>query len=387
MDAMTVMARAAEPGGAPAGEALPGIDAHPHARALLLPALAPQGHPSHAYLFHGPPGTGKRTIARAFATALLAEGAREPGTVAERVRRDSHPDLTWVRPSGAAEMLVSDIEEPVVAAATRTPFESGRRVFVIESVDAMNDQAANRMLKTLEEPPSFVHLLLVTDRRGNVLPTIASRCQQVRFDPLPPQRIAEGLQGVGEERAQACARLAFGDARAAARLAGEEGESLRANAERFVRAALAGETGERPWLALLELARAAGASASEQAQELMASELELLPGRERKRYEREGLEARRRGERRVRTQTLDLSLRLAELWLRDVLCICEGAPELVYAVDRRGELEQDARGREGARLRRAVELVAEMRLSLALNVSEELALEALAYRLQALLAV
>ncbi len=72
-------------------------------------------------------------------------------------------------PSGAAEMLVADIEEPVVAAATRTPFESARRVFVIEAADTMNDQAANRMLKTLEEPPAFTHLLLLADRREDVL--------------------------------------------------------------------------------------------------------------------------------------------------------------------------------------------------------------------------
>src|ERR1700688_5094241 len=154
---------------------LPGIDAHPHARAVLAPALQPGGTPSHAYLFHGPPGTGKRAVARAFAAVLLRDGARAPGTVAERVARDSHPDLTWVRPSGAAEVLVSDIEEPVVAAAARTPFESSRRVFVIEAVDTMNDQAANRMLKTLEEPPAFVHLVLLSDRLADVMPTISSR--------------------------------------------------------------------------------------------------------------------------------------------------------------------------------------------------------------------
>src|SRR6202035_3582198 len=113
-----------------------------------------------------------------------------------------------VTPSGAAEMLVSDVEEPVVAAAARTPFESRRRVFVIEGVDTMNEQAANRMLKTLEEPPSFAHLLLLTDRREDVLATIASRCQPVRFDPLPSSRVAERLEGVAGDRAQACAPLA-----------------------------------------------------------------------------------------------------------------------------------------------------------------------------------
>ncbi len=368
--------------GAPSPELLPGIDAHPHARAVLLPALAPGGHPSHAYLFHGPAGTGKRAVARAFAAALLARGARNPDTVAERVARDSHPDLTWVTPSGAAEMLVADIEEPVVAAAARTPFESERRVFVIEGAETMNDQAANRMLKTLEEPPAFTHLLLLADRREDVLATIASRCLAVRFDPLPSALIARRLSG-GDDRALACARLALGDAGVAELLASEEGEALRARGEDFVRSAIAGATDRRLWLGLLDVAKVAGAAAGERAQERLEQELEFVPSKERKRYEREGAEARRRGERRTRTRTLDLGLRLAELWLRDVLCVREGAPELVYAVDRRAQLEQDADGRDAAALRRGVELVADTRLSLALNVSEELALEALAYRLQA----
>jgi DNA polymerase-3 subunit delta' len=367
-------------------EALPGVEAHPHARAVLGPALPPRGKPSHAYLFHGPAGTGKRAIARAFAGALLADGAPEPATVAERVARGSHPDLSWVRPSGATEMLVGDIEDAVVAAATRTPFEASRRVFVIEAAQTMNDQAANRMLKTLEEPPAFVHLLLLTDRREDLLATIASRCQHVRFDPLPPARIAEGLEGFEPGRAEACARLALGDASQAARLASEEGELLRARAEAFVRSALAGRTSERPWLGLLEVARAAGAHAGRQVEERMARELVLLPSRERRRAEREGLDARRRGERRARTRTLDLGLRLGELWLRDVLCTCEGAGEVIYAVDRRPELESDARDREGARVGEAIGLVSDTRLSLALNVSEELVLEALAYRLESLLA-
>ena len=383
----------AEPTAVPEGipdpaTVLPGIDAHPHARAVLAAGLPPRGEPSHAYLFHGPSGTGKRAIARAFAAALLIDGARDPANVAERVARDSHPDCAWVRASGATEVLVGDIEKPVVEAATRTPFESTRRVFVIEDVDTMNEQAANRMLKTLEEPPAFVHLLLLTDRREDVLATVASRCQPARFDPPALGRMAEGLGLADPERAHACASLALGDASLASYLAGEAGGALRGRAENFVRSALAGTTGTRPWQGLLELARAAAGAAGEQAGERIAQEVELLPKKERKRYEREGSEARRRGERRVRMRTLDMALRLGELWLRDMLCICEGAPELIHAVDRRAELEADAAalGRGRARVRRAIELVQQTRMSLSLNVSEELALEALAYRLEDLLA-
>jgi DNA polymerase III subunit delta' len=368
-----------------AGE-LPGIDAHPHARAVLEPALRAGGNVSHAYLFHGPPGTGKRAVAQAFAAALLADATHDFESVRARIERGVHPDMTWVTRSGANEMLVADIEEPVVAAATRTPFQSARRVFVIEAVETMNEQAANRMLKTLEEPPDFVHLLLLTNRREDVLATIVSRCQPVRFDPLAPEQIAARLDGVPAERAQACSRLALGDARLAAQLASEDGAALRAGAERFVRAALHGRAGERPWTAMLDAAKAAGVSTGERAEQALAAELELVPKKERKKVERERLEARRRMERRARTDALDLTLRLSELWLRDVLCVCERAGELIYAVDRRTELEADADGRDGARVREGIELVQDTRLRLTLNVSEELALEALAYRLEALLA-
>jgi DNA polymerase III subunit delta' len=378
----------------------------------------------HAYLFYGPAGAGKRTIARAFAAALLADGAPHPGTVAERIARGTHPDLTWVTPSGAAEMLVSDIEEPVVAAATRTPFESIRRVFVIEAAQTMNDQAANRMLKTLEEPASFVHLILLADRREDVLATIASRCQHVRFDPLSSARIEErlreqwqgeqaggggvaqagggaqadgaGLDGVGgggtgaaagDLRLAACARLGLGDARLAGRLAGEQGGALRESAVGFVRAALAGRTGERPWTVLLEAAKAAGVGAGEEVDARVARDLEFLGSKERKRHEREGLDARRRAERRARTEALDRGLGLAELWLRDVWCIAQEAPEMIYAVDRRAELDADAAGRDGQALAQGIELVRDTRMRLGQNVAEELALEALAYRVEGLLGV
>jgi DNA polymerase-3 subunit delta' len=381
------------------------LDAHPHARAVLAPLWPPAGAPSHAYLFHGPAGAGKRSVARAFAAALLVDGARTPATVAERVARGAHADLTWVTPSGAGEMLVADIDGPVVAAAVHTPFESQRRVFVIEDAHTLNDQAANRLLKTLEEPPDFVHLILLAPSARDVLATIASRCQGVRFDPLPVARIAQRLRepaaaggvpedvapagdggegdGEGDERRlAACARLALGDLRRARELAGERGPALRVGAEDFVRAALQGNTAGRPWLALLEFARGEATRASEERAARVQEELELLPAKERKRHQREAAEAQRRTERRVRTRALAGALQLAELWLRDVWCVAEGAPELVHNSDREAALREDAAGCAPAALRAGLELVRDARLALALNVSEELVLETLAYRLQ-----
>ena len=151
---------------------------------MLGPALAPGGKASHAYLFHGPGGAGKRAVARAMAAELLAQDSPDPTSSRMRAMSGAHPDLTWVAPSGAHEILVSDINGPVVAAASKTPFEAGCRVFVIEHVDELGDEAANRMLKTLEEPASFVHLILLTTRLFYIMMRLTSRCTLLPFTAL-----------------------------------------------------------------------------------------------------------------------------------------------------------------------------------------------------------
>jgi DNA polymerase-3 subunit delta' len=367
------------------------VERHPHARSVLTAALPPSGHPSHAYLFHGPAGAGKREAARAFAAELLAEGASDPANARRRALEGVHPDLTWVTPSGAAEMLVGDIEEPVIGAASRTPFEARRRVFVIEGADTMNDQAANKMLKTLEEPPPFAHLVLLTDKPGNILPTIASRCQLVRFEAATPRELSERLQGkhgVPPLTADACARLALGDATRALALALAEGPALRDAAERFARAALHGTVGaDRPHTAILDLARARGDVAATAVNEQIAADAELLPDREAKRVKREGETLAKRAHRRAHAATIDHALQLIGLYLRDVAVVKDGASELIHHTDRALQVEKDAEttATTSHRLRDAVGLAEEARTLLILNPSEELALEALASKIQRVL--
>jgi len=371
--------------------ALPGTEDHPHARMVLGAALGPGAAPHHAYLFHGPPGTGKRTAARALAAELLAEGEADGDAARARVRAGTHPDLTWVRPTGAHEMRVSDVDEAVVGAATRTPFESSRRVFVLEGADTMSDTVANRLLKTLEEPPSFVHLILLTDALGQVIETVVSRCQLVRFDPLPAERIAAILEGEGVEpaRAGACGRLALGNLTRARWLASPDGDELRDDVERMVLDALAGEgrdvrAGE-PWAPLLERAEARRRDAEESVAETARKRLEDEPkGRDRSALEREFEETAKRDGRRARTEVLDLGLELAAIAFRDLMCVAERAEGAVLGTDRIESLAPAARGRDARRLREAVERCEDARLSLSLNVTEELALSALTVRLRRL---
>ena len=356
---------------------LAGTERHPHARAVLA------GEPSHAYLFTGPAGSGKERVAREFAASLLSEGAADPASAADRVRSGAHPDLTWVAPISSAGLLVGDIDEPVVAAATRTPFEARRRVFVIEHADALNDQAANRMLKTLEEPPPYAHLILLTSKPGKVLPTIASRCQQVRFDAPTLDDLTGDLErhGVAPAVAAACARLGLGDADRALALALGEGPALRADAERLARACLQDSLADAPWLGVLKRARELGARAAAEVEERTAAEVELVPKKERKKVEREGAERGKRASRRATTAGLDHGLELVGLWLRDVACVVDVAEELVLNNDRLEELREDAEGRSSAALRACQDHVEETRRRLDVNVSEELAFEQLAYRI------
>ena len=208
------------------------LEHQPRARISLEAALRDDHALSHAYLFHGPAGSGKRAAARAFAAALISAGADDPEDAARRVMSGVHP--TSHGSSRAARTTSWSTTCVPTSCVRRRCARSSRseRVFVIVDADRMNDESQNSLLKTLEEPASFAHYVLVSSAPGRLLETIPSRCRPVRFGAVPPARIAEALQaeGVPADTALACARLSGGDADRARALAGPEAP-LRREAE------------------------------------------------------------------------------------------------------------------------------------------------------------
>ena len=355
------------------------------ARVALKAALA--GGPSHAYLFRGPRGSGKRAAARAFAAELIASASADPEDARRRALLDPspHPDLVWLAPTGAQHM-VEEVRERVIRAAAYRPFEGGKRVFVVEAAEAMRDESQNALLKTLEEPPEFVHLILLSSEGEGLLETVASRCQAIEFAPLPAEVLERELASerpeAGAEEIAAAARLAAGDLERARLLLGERGRQLRAEAERCVAAALDGETAGAPWKALLDDAKGAGEDTEAAAREALEEEAKAGV----KRSAKEIGDAAKRAGRRRRTEILELGFELCSAWLRDLAAVAAGAEEVAYNRDRLERLRAQAEGLDPGQARRGAELVQETRRGLELNVSEELALEALFFRLETLLA-
>ena len=219
----------------------------PAARMALVAGLE---SPSHAYLFTGPAGSGKRAAARAFVAELLAAGAPDPDSARRRALADPspHPDLAWLRPPGA-QHLVDEVRERVIEAAPYRPFEGERRVFVIDEADAMAEESQNALLKTLEEPAAFAHLILISSQPTALLDTVRSRCREIAFAALGPDaveaRLATAHAAADPRELRAAARLAGGDLERAELLLAERGRELRARSEALARAARSGDAGRR----------------------------------------------------------------------------------------------------------------------------------------------
>src|SRR5438270_1503801 len=165
--------------------------------------------PSHAYLLAGPRGSGVLEAARGLAAALARrEGGCGGCHAGGRARPARHPDVIEVEPAGTF-VVVDQVEEMMKEAFT-SPFEAERKVIVLTEADRMNEPAANKLLKTLEEPPARTHFLLLSEAPDELLPTVRSRCQRIDFAALSDADVVAALvaAGVESQAAAGAARLA-----------------------------------------------------------------------------------------------------------------------------------------------------------------------------------
>lgn len=170
--------------------------------------------PAHAYLFAGPSSVGKATVAHRFAAALLCDHGGQHDVPCSSCRRSisgNHPDLLAVEPDGRTALSVEQARA-TVAQAPMSPVEGDRKVFVFDEAGSMSEQAANALLKTLEEPTASTVFVLVVESEDDLPATIASRCRSVQFGRVREEVLVAALRlrGLGEEQAGEAARISGG---------------------------------------------------------------------------------------------------------------------------------------------------------------------------------
>ncbi len=327
-----------------------------HAQIVLRRALR-SGRVSHAYLFVGPSQVGRWATARAFAQALLCATGGDDACGAclacRKVAAGTHPDFRVLAPgrseTGAERRAVGiDQIRDLKRDASYPPYEGRWKIFIVEEADAMHAEAANSLLKVLEEPSPGIVIILLAESPEAVFPTLVSRAQVVRFSFVSLPEIAQALverAGVPAERARYLAALSGGRVglALAAAAAGEEPFTRREEVLEMLEAIDRGDV-----VARLDIAEAVA----------------------RQKDEVEGW------------------LDIAELWYRDLLVWQQTHdPALLVNLDSHARIAEWAGRASGEGLRRAVEAIEEAKSHLQRNLNPRLVLESLCIRLDTRVAV
>lgn len=344
---------------------------------------AAAGLPGDAYLFAGPPGTGKEEAARVFAAAILCPDHCGTCSICGRVLRGIHPDVVILEPEGYTYPIEA-IREAVSQAAL-SPMEGKRRIIVVEEADRIVERSQNALLKALEEPNPSVTWVLVTSVLQPILPTILSRCRIVEFAPVPEAELAAVVRTRGaldDEEAAVLVRAARGDLVRAISLVEDDATralrttaidaAIRQAAEPDARRALQAATDVR-------LAATRAREAREKAAVVELAELEEVLGTGRG----SGGMRRRLGERQkraVRRAETDVFVEFCS-WLaqafRDLAALSAGAgTESISAPDRAADLAAAAAHRPTAHWLRMAEEALGGQVAIRENAQPALAVEA-----------
>ena len=184
------------------------------------------GKVSHAYIFNGPEGSGKRMLADAFALALQCEaGNGDPCMECHACKQAlsmNHPDIIYIQHEKPNTISVDEIRKQINHDVDIKPYSGKYKVYIVDEAEKMNPQAQNALLKTLEEPPAYAVILLLTTNAENFLPTILSRCITLNIKVVPDQEIKRYLMKVcqvPDYQADVCVAFAQGNVGKAIQLA------------------------------------------------------------------------------------------------------------------------------------------------------------------------
>lgn len=184
---------------------------------------------SHAYILAGETGTGRKSFANAFSMALLCEkGGKEPCMTChscKQIMSGNHPDLIYVTHEKPNSIGVDDIREQINDTIMIRPYSSYYKIYIVDEAEKMTVQAQNALLKTIEEPPSYAVIILITTNQEAFLPTILSRCVQLKLKPLKDFTVKSYLVqhlGIAEKEADLCAAFARGNLGKAIHLASSD---------------------------------------------------------------------------------------------------------------------------------------------------------------------
>lgn len=198
---------------------------------------------SHAYIFNGPDKAGKMLLAKSFATALQCESRSTDGCMVchscKQAISGNHPDIIYLQHEKPNTISVDDIRTQINNDVAVKPYASPYKVYIIDEAEKMNQQAQNALLKTIEEPPSYAVILLLTTNADSFLPTILSRCITLNLKVVPDQTIREFLMKefkVPDYQADICTAFAQGNVGKAIQLAGSaEFNEIKASAVQLLK--------------------------------------------------------------------------------------------------------------------------------------------------------